>query len=217
MKSVPQQVTLVDHMGSDLSVVNAARVSFDKVSDSVELADEKLIGYLATHNHWSPFAHAFVSFRIKAPVFVARQLVKHQVGLAWNEVSRRYVDSEPEFYFPTHLRGKAANVKQGSTDAPHELSGPFLVHLRNETKVSLRLYTAMVSDGVCAEQARMILPLNTMTEWIWSGSLMAFARVANLRLDSHTQRETQEVAQMIHTHMQSLYPAAWAALVKEPQ
>jgi thymidylate synthase (FAD) len=108
------KVDLIDHMGSDLTVVNAARVSFNKTSSSLTEKDIKLINYLAKHKHWSPFSHCFVQFRIKAPIFVARQLGKHQVGLAWNEVSRRYVDSEPEFYKPVMWRGRAENAKQGS-------------------------------------------------------------------------------------------------------
>jgi len=165
VKIASQKVTLVDHMGSDLSVVNAARVSFDKASDALCQADEKLIAYLAKHNHWSPFAHAFVSFRIQAPIFVARQLVKHQVGLCWNEVSRRYVDSEPEFYFPPEFRAKAANVKQGSTADAHPLSWLSLAAAQHCTEGALSVYRDMIQEGICAEQARMVLPLNTMTEW----------------------------------------------------
>jgi len=223
MKVVPQQVTLIDHMGSDLSVVDAARVSFDKQSCWIDgdepgnppylsQADEKLIGYLAKHNHWSPFSHAFVSFRVKCPLFVARQLGKHQVGLSWNEVSRRYVDSEPEFYVPTGIRPKAANVKQGSGDAADSL-GYCADWIKEATQHSLDEYDDLLRAGVCPEQARMVLPQNTMTEFIWSGSLFAFARVCNLRLDSHTQRETQEVAQMIYGHLQALFPVSTAALV----
>lgn len=226
MKIAKQEVTLIDHMGSDLSVVNAARVSFDKESEleltHVEIgmeiwelsqADEKLIGYLAKHNHWSPFSHAFVSFRVKCPLFVARQLGKHQVGLSWNEVSRRYVDSEPEFYFPDTWRKKAENVKQGSSAESVELNTDLYWHPSDATYRALNTYEGLLQQGVCAEQARMVLPQNTMTEFIWSGSLFAFVRVCNLRLDSHTQRETQEVAQMIYGHLQALFPVSTAALV----
>ena len=227
MKIVPIKVELIDHMGSDLSVVNAARVSFDKESewqigfDGKQLndADSKLIQYLATHNHWSPFSHAFASFRIKAPIFVARQLVKHTVGLAWNEVSRRYVSTEPEFYLPDYWRKSASNVKQGSSDEVvedaqdcvifHARGGGF-VHVN---EYALEAYQELLEKGVCAEQARMILPQNTMTEWIWSGSLYAFARVCNLRLDSHTQKETQQVAQQISDCMKDLFPVSWETLV----
>jgi thymidylate synthase (FAD) len=208
MKVSPIEVSLIDSMGSDLSVVNAARVSFDKTSNwqisqdgkVLNDSDRKLIRYLATHNHWSPFSHAFASFRIKAPIFVARQLVKHTVGLAWNEVSRRYVSTEPEFYLPDYWRKSASNVKQGSSDerVPYELGSAGRISC---TQAALQEYLDMLDAGICPEQARMVLPQNTMTEWIWSGSLYAFARVCNLRLDSHTQKETQQVAQQINNYM----------------
>lgn len=221
MKITDISVELIDHMGSDVSVVDAARVSFDKQS-SGELndSDSKLISYLATHNHWSPFSHAFASFRIKAPIFVARQLVKHAVGLAWNEVSRRYVSTEPEFYLPDYWRKSASNVKQGSSDEEAymmvDLAGEdWLVSdvMKDAVADSLFLYNNAIKAGVCAEQARMILPQNTMTEWIWSGSLYAFARVCNLRLDSHTQKETQKVAQQISDCMKTCFPVSWETLV----
>ena len=219
LKLSDMKVELIDHMGSDLSVVNAARVSFDKESDwqigfegkQLNDADSKLISYLATHNHWSPFSHAFASFRIKAPIFVARQLVKHTVGLSWNEVSRRYVSTEPEFYLPDYWRKSASNVKQGSSDEAVELSFAPAGYVLD----SLRCYENLLREGVCAEQARMVLPQNTMTEWIWSGSLYAFARVCNLRLDSHTQKETQVVAQQISNQMKDLFPESWKVLVNE--
>lgn len=224
MKIVDMSVEYVDHMGTDLSVVNAARVSFDKKSEGVwddlnekkvpSIQDEKLISYLAKHNHWSPFAHTTISFRIKAPIFVARQLVKHQVGLAWNEVSRRYVDSEPEFWFPKEWRGKPVNAKQGSSSkvftAEHNT---YKIWLTNHSQDCLTYYMRLISDGVSPEQARMVLPQNTMTEWIWTGSLYAFARVCNLRLDSHAQSETQEVAKMISNIVQPLFPVSWSVLV----
>lgn len=219
-------------MGTDLSVVNAARVSFDKESDwyrsgvgefccmgdclecvKLPKSDKNLIGYLAKHNHFSPFCHAFASFRIKAPVFVARQLVKHQVGLSWNEVSRRYVDSEPEFFIPEVWRGRAENVKQGSGG---EIKTPVDIskETRYITQQALDWYMDMLEYGVCPEQARMVLPLNTMTEWVWTGSLYAFARVCNLRLDPHAQKECRDVAKMIGNSMEKLFPVSWQALVK---
>ena len=367
MKISNIEVTLVDKMGTDLTVCNAARVSFAKETDwqfsdcgkVLKECDKKLIKYLAEHNHWSPFAHAFVQFRIKAPIFVARQLAKHQSGLVWNEVSRRYVSTEPEFYLPKTWRKAADNVKQGSsTEAlakPEYIDGfckecgtkiatqlghrkkeycsvsckskctnkhrnPYKVvfdnckarvkredtwefsldfdttvfpeycpylgikldytygkgsikenspsfdridcnkgytkynveivsHKANTMKSNasieeqiamaksvllrykgisidgvtspesvcenaLNLYNSMIEDSYCAEQARMILPQNTMTEWIWSGSLYAFARVCNLRLDSHTQLETQTVAKLIDSYMEDLFPESWKVLVK---
>lgn len=218
MKIVPMNVTLIDRMGSDLSIVNAARVSFHKESKELNESDEKLIKYLAEHNHWSPFAHAFLSFRIKAPIFVARQLVKHQVGLAWNEVSRRYVDDKPEFFFPDKWRKRAENIKQGSSgiyngDDPWGIFIDVPVYKEDYINIALDLYTDMIIKGIAPEQARMILPQNTMTEWIWSGSLYAFARVCNLRLDNHAQLETQEVAKMLSDLIQPLFPISWKYLL----
>lgn len=218
MKIVPIKVELIDKMGDDVSVVNAARVSFAKESEwkyspegkVLGDGDRKLIKYLAEHNHWSPFSHAYASFRIKAPIFVARQLVKHTVGLSWNEVSRRYVSTEPEFYLPKTWRKAAENVKQGSSDEAVE--NVFCVD--THCVIAVWLYQRMLDAGVCPEQARMVLPQNTMTEWIWSGSLYAFARVCNLRLDSHTQLETQTVAKLIDAYMIELFPESWNVLVK---
>jgi thymidylate synthase (FAD) len=213
-------VELIDSMGSDLSVVNAARVSFSKESFWVEengypwlsLQDEKLIKYLATHDHWTPFGHCFASFRIKAPIFVARQLGKHQVGLVWNEVSRRYVDDEPEFYSPPFWRAKAPNVKQGSAEYPAQLSPYTGILVDDYALEAKRLYERLLAEGVCPEQARMVLPQSMMTEWIWSGSLVAFSRVCWLRLDPHTQYETQLIARQIYAEMERLFPVSWKAL-----
>jgi thymidylate synthase (FAD) len=227
MKIVPMSVELIDSMGSDLSVVNAARVSFAKESEwdgfndnpSLKEQDQKLIKYLATHNHWSPFAHAFLSFRIKAPIFVARQLVKHQVGLSWNEVSRRYVDDEPEFWFPDVWRGKPVNAKQGSSGVYDgtDVFGNFCelsVYPKEFCGIALDLYTDMIVKGYAPEQARMILPQNTMTEWIWSGSLAAFARVCKQRLDSHAQQETRELAEKIQVLVPKEFEYSWKALME---
>ena len=216
-------VEYVDHMGSDLSVVNAARVSFDKTSEwdyedgkqencSLSEKDEKLISYLAKHNHWSPFAHSTVSLRIKAPIFVARQLVKHQVGLAWNEVSRRYVDSEPEFWFPKEWRGKPVNAKQGSSGLIEDQT-KYQDWFKGIATGAWHAYSEALEEGMAPEQARMVLPQNTMTEWIWTGSLYAFARVCNLRLDAHAQSETQEAAKKISDIIQPLFPVSWGVLV----
>lgn len=230
MKISKMQVDLIDKLGSDLSVVNAARVSFHKESQwkikngpegwedcEYVLADNdrKLIKYLAKHNHWSPFAHAFVSLRIKAPIFVARQLVKHQVGLSWNEVSRRYVDDEPEFWFPEVWRKRpTGSVKQGSGEVFFGGANEYQqIIAKNITEDCFFKYKILLTNGVAPEQARMILPQNTMTEWIWSGSLMAFARVCNQRLDPHAQLETQEVAKMIADIVEPLFPVSWKELV----
>ena len=200
------QVDLIHHVGSDLTVVNAARVSFNKQSTEFDARDTKLINYLATHDHHSPFNHSFLTFRVKAPIFVARQLVKHKF-MPWNEVSRRYVDYEPEFYFPDGWREKAENVKQGSKE-----DNKWYSHLGRDTVSScLAKYTEMLGLGVCPEQARMVLPQNTMTEWYWSGTLGAFLDMLKLRLDSHTQYESRVVAEMIATHVMKLFPASFAA------
>lgn len=230
MKTAQMNVDYVDHMGSDLSVVNAARVSFDKTSewecsaaphccygDCDEVLgdkDVKLIGYLAKHNHWSPFAHTSIQLRIKAPIFVARQLVKHQVGLVWNEVSRRYVDSEPEFYFPSEWRGRPeGSMKQGSSGVVQHNQ-----HAADQAKqaanLALEVYNELMNVGVAPEQARMILPQNMMTEWIWTGSLMAFVRVCRERLAPGAQLETREVAEQIAEIVAPLFPVSWSALME---
>ena len=219
-------VTLVDKMGTDLSVVNAARVSFGKVSqwESIPEAgpipnllqdrDEKLINYLAKHNHWSPFGHASMQFHIKAPVFVARQLVKHQVGLVWNEVSRRYVDDEVEFYNPEEWRGKPTNSKQGSSDEVIDTNPNSMMvdDYERVCKSAKWTYEHLLSLGVAPEQARMVLPQSMFTEWYWSGTLMAFARVCNLRCKPDTQKETQVVANQIDELAEDLFPVSWKAL-----
>lgn len=215
------RVTLVDHMGTDLSVVNAARVSFAKKSDwnysqggtgpvTLSNKDAKLISYLAKHQHISPFGHCFASFHVKAPIFVARQLVKHKF-LRWNEVSRRYVDEEPEFYVPDVWRGRSADKKQGS-DGVVDLDQHYPPHQyfvdANE------YYLDLLAEGVAPEQARMVLPQSTMTEWYWSGSLDAFASMCVLRCAPDTQYETRVIADQISEVMAQLYPVSWGALTK---
>jgi thymidylate synthase (FAD) len=214
MQTAPQSVELLDFMGSDLTVANVARVSFDKQHAEFEEGDAKLIKYLARHGHWSPFAHCFAQVRIKAPIFVARQLVKHQVGLSWNEVSRRYVDSDPEFYIPFQIRGRAENVKQGSADTlPLHIQEQEIQFIREVSEDGLWNYKRALRNGMAPEQARMVLPLNTHTEWTWSGSLMAFARVIKQRLDAHAQAECQEVADMLLTLLEPKFPVSLPALL----
>jgi thymidylate synthase (FAD) len=219
-------VEYIQHMGSDLTAVNAARVSFEKESEAEDWEyldlgpasgdfvavlnekDQKLIKYLAKHNHWTAFGHCQVTFRIKAPIFVARQLGKHQVGMVWNEVSRRYVDSEPEFFSIDMFRERADNVKQGSKD---EATIPYsLDPLHHYT---LECYNNLLKMGVCPEQARMVLPQSMYTEWYWTGSLAAWARVCKLRLDPHTQKETRDIAQGISDQMSIIFPVSWSALL----
>ena len=211
------KATYIDHMGSDLSVVNSARVSFRKRSeyDYVQLemflkpGDARLVGYLADHEHMSPFGHCFASFHVKAPIFVARQLVKHKF-LRWNEVSRRYVDDELEFYVPDVWRGRSADKKQGS-------DGVVDVPVVNRTLYGYaeETYKQLLQCGVAPEQARMVLPQSLMTEWYWSGSLDAFASMCNLRLKPDTQYESRIVAQQISDTMKELFPVSWASLVVE--
>ena len=213
--------TYIDSMGSDLSVVNAARVSFGKQSEWEEPFDDcdksllklserdtKLIKYLAKHRHISPFGHAFVTFHCQAPIYVARQLVKHKF-LRWNEISRRYVDDEPEFYQPDVWRGRSEDKKQGSegTWQPNNQQlEDAMWHIKD-------LYEQMIYDGCAPEQARMVLPVSTMTEWIWSGSVDALADMCRLRCKEDTQYESRLVADQISTIMQDLYPVSWAALM----
>ena len=204
-------VELIDSMGSDLTVVNAARVSFAKVSEQLDDKDERLIHYLAEHGHWSPFAHAFLQYRIKAPIFVARQLVKHQIGLSWNEESRRYVDNPPEFHTPKVWRGRPKNSKQGSDGEVEDQNTPQKV-LEQTNLLAFKNYNILIKQGVAPEQARMILPQTMMTEWFWSGSLQAFARVCNQRLDNHSQEETQVIARQIQEQALTKFPVSWMAL-----
>lgn len=231
------KVDLIDYMGSDLTVANAARVSFDKQSDwnivshqkecwddsrivvtspvkELKEADKKLINFLARENHWTPFGHCFLQFRIKAPIFVARQLGKHQVGLTWNEISRRYVDNEPEFYFPEKWRKKNPDKKQGSYDDEFvELTFAEECQPKAVVNMCRELYNAMIGMQICAEQARMILPQNMYTEWYWSGSLYAFARICSLRLKKDTQKETRDIADMIYKLVEKNFPVSWKALM----
>lgn len=221
MKISPIEVTYISHCGSDLSTVNAARVSFAKEVAEMGLSDEQLIHYLAKHKHLSPFNHAFLSVRVKAPIFVARQLVKHEY-MPWNEVSRRYVDEEPEFYFPDYWRGKSSDKKQGSSDEEIKIlyhNEPYMedvfirTAMEDVTGETLGAYRALLKAVVCPEQARMILPQNTMTEWIWSGTFGAFAKMLGLRLDAHTQKETRDVALLIYEIVKKHFPISLQALL----
>lgn len=225
------KTTYISHMGNDLSVVNAARVSFGKKSDwSHELGegkpkgasyplvlsdkDKRLIKYLAEHKHLSPFGHAFASFHVKAPIFVARQMVKHKF-LRWNEISRRYVDDEPEFYVPEEWRGRSADKKQGSSGSVIDYWISDEVNSQNDNLFAL--YRDMLLGGVAPEQARMVLPQSTMTEWYWSGSLDAFAAMCKLRCASDTQYESRIVADQISEEMGKLFPVSWQELMKETE
>jgi thymidylate synthase (FAD) len=249
MKHTEMKVELIDIMGTDLSVVNSARVSFNKQSSSdewYEMAidqagfaipalngdDHKLIKYLAENKHWTPFAHTALSFRIKCPIFVARQLGKSQVGLVWNEVSRRYVDFEPEFWFPTEWRTKSKNKKQGSSSKiitndtletticgvkyeDWSLNG--CGHTpREAAMIALETYNLLLNENICPEQARMVLPQNMMTEFIWTGSLFAFARICSLRSADDTQLETRlGISDKIFPICDKAFPISWYHLMNK--
>jgi len=205
----------VDHMGTDLTVVNAARVSFDKHSTELTDGDAKLINYLARHKHWTPFGHPMITLRLKAPVFVRTQLFKHKVGFTENEVSRRYVDSEPEVFFPSVWRSRPEQgMKQGS--GTKELDQFKATRLADSAfDNAMLMYYELLDMGVAPEQARMVLPQSMYTEWYWTGSLAAYARMCGLRLDPHAQAETREIAQMCADIIQPLFPVSWEALMKE--
>ena len=220
-------VDLMDYMGSDLSVVNAARVSFNKESywdsernwtgyqeQKLLEKDTKLIKYLAKHNHFTPFCHPQISLRIKCPIFVRAQLGKHQIGLVMNEVSRRYVTFEPEVYVPMWRGAPTDGAKQGSSGAIEDMD--LCIKLRQEyqgvVNECLDLYNKLLADGVAPEQARSILPQGTYTEFVWTGSLYAFARVYNLRIDSHAQWEIQKFAEAIGQLIAPLFPVSWQTL-----
>ena len=210
------KVELIDKMGTDLSVVNAARVSYAKVKEKFEASDERLIRYLAEHNHWSPFAHTFLSFRIKAPVFVARQLVKHQIGLVWNEESRRYISDDVEIYRIINWREKPQHSKQGSGENL-KLSIDIETEINEHLNQGVSLYKKLLNEGVAPEQARSVLPQSMHTNWIWSGTLYAFARVCALRLDDHAQKETQQIAKQLDIHCEDAFPISWKYLTKHKE
>ena len=230
--------TYVNHMGSDLSVVNAARVSFGKRSDwewsdeegatnytfgqgdgkiHLKLSDRdtKLIEYLAKHRHFSPFNHTFVTFHVRAPIFVARQLQKHRF-MPWNEVSRRYVDDEPEFYMPDDWRVRSSDKKQGSGGSVDGIKQVGLNHeVTDNNMVALDTYNHLLEHGVAPEQARMVLPQSMLTEWYWSSTVGAMADMCRLRLKDDTQYESRVVANQISNEMGKLFPVSWAALMEK--
>lgn len=220
------EVTLIDHMGDDLRVVNAARVSFAKEATTFGEKDERLLRYLATHDHWTPFAHGMVTLREKVPIFVARQRFKHTVGFTYNEVSRRYVDDQPEFFIPDRWRSRPdGSVKQGSIDVePPEVwaklyKGEDLKAVTDKLGYNdiLELcetwYRKAIKLGYAPEQARMVLPQSMYTEYYTTGSLAAFARAYTLRSDPHAQQEIQELAKEWDCLIRPLFPVSWSALV----
>lgn len=225
------KVELIANSGDDLLIVNAARVSFAKESEwqhtfvdvdgeKVKVInpgvlpdrDEKLIDFLAREKHLLPFRHPTITFRCKAPMFVARQLGKHQVGMSWSEESRRYIKDEPEFFWPDKWRKKAENVKQGSSD--DALDDSWFEDMKGALAVPQAVYFSALEAGMAPELARMILPQNLMINWVWTGTLLAWYHMVQQRTDSHAQRETQEFAFMVDKHLEDLYPNSWRALKK---
>lgn len=229
------KVELLDHMGDDLAVVNAARVSFSKTSEFVDEegflglvpadyvpprkvlseADTKLINYLAKHNHWTPFAHTALKFRIAAPVPIRTQCFKHKVGMVENEESRRYISTTPEIFIPEFFRVKPeGSIKQGSGDK-HRQSDFFIQTYTRAVQEAVDLYKWMLKDGVCPEQARFILPQGAIVNWIWTGNLVSFANFYNKRTDPNAQREVQVVAELVCKEVEKIFPVSWSALVEK--
>lgn len=208
-------VELLETFGSDLTVVNAARVSLGKHVDEFTEKDARLVKYLADHNHISPFFHPQARFRLKMPIWMAREWFRHTVGFARNEVSRRYVDSEPTFHLPTAIRTRAANKKQGSNDDVHEYSDELRDVMRASCEEAYETYAKLLAEGVPPEQARMILPQNMMTEFIETGSLAAYARLVNLRLTDDAQKEIRDVANEVASLLHVAFPQTWGVLIGE--
>lgn len=210
------QVEYVDHLGSDLTVVNAARVSFDKQSalenGTVSEKDTRLIGYLSRHNHFTPFSHPQITLRETVPIFVARQRFKHVVGFSYNEVSRRYVDGPPEFYTPDIWRARPeGSTKQGSAGV-HSDSDAFGKQYAQFVAEAESLYGRMITGGVAPEQARMVLPQSMITSYYVTGSLAAYARLYRLRSEPSAQVEIQDLARKIGDIVGPLFPVSWEAL-----
>jgi thymidylate synthase (FAD) len=208
-------VDYLDKLGSDLTVVNAARVSFDKQHDEFkDPEDMRLLRFLAREGHVSPFFHPQISVRVTAPIFVARQLLRSTVGLAVSEISRRYISSKPQFYCPKRWRARPdGSIKQGSGEelpeeeqqALHELYAAICIHAERD-------YECLLEMGVAPEMARMVLPQSMVTQWIWTGSLSAFHRVYKLRIDGHAQEESQVIAEQIGEICSQHFPYSWQAL-----
>ena len=215
-------VEYVEHMGSDLTVVNAARVSFAKTSSwevsedgsrKLSQRDQRLIKYLAEHGHWTPFAHPQITLRIKAPIFVRTQLFKHKIGFTENEISRRYVTNEPEFYIPDWRSAPIDGAKQGSSDFIYDVVVGDLDRMYTKIALdSVEIYKELLKEGVAPEQARSVLPQGTYTEWWWTGSLSAFARVYKQRIEAHAQWEVQQYANGIGKILEPLFPHSWSVL-----
>jgi thymidylate synthase (FAD) len=210
LRVISLKVEYIDHMGTDLTVVNAARVSMNKHHETFEDNDKGLIRYLAKHDHWTPSSHAQITLREHVPIFVARQRFKHMVGFTYNEVSRRYVDTPPELFQPTVWRKRAESVKQGSSSEEVPVNPVFLKECYDKI---LFTYETLLRIGVCPEQARMVLPQSMYTSYYVTGSLPAFARAYRLRSDPHAQSEIRDVAAEWDRLIRPLFPVSWEALV----
>lgn len=229
------KVELLDSMGNDLDVVNAARVSFSKTSEFVDEegflglvpadytpprkvlseADSKLINYLAKHDHWTPFAHTALKFRVAAPVPIRTQCFKHKVGMVENEESRRYISTTPEIFIPEFFRSKPeGSIKQGSGDK-HKNSDLWKSIYESKMKAAVMLYEEMLGDGICPEQCRFVLPQGTIVNWIWTGNLVSFANFYNKRTDTNAQKEVQVVAELVGKEVERIFPVSWKALTEK--
>ena len=218
------EVTLVDSMGTDLTVANAARVSFNKESSfdvmqmgvMLKAKDEKLINFLARHNHFTPFTHCMITMKEKVPLFVARQRFKHCIGFCYNEISRRYVDDKPEFYMPDDWREQASDKKQGSSDNSVNINPTSLMidEYKQSVDKALWTYQHLLRLGVCPEQARMVLPQSMYTEYYVTGSLQAWSRAYLLRTSSTAQKEIKDLAIKWDEIIEPLFPKSWVALLK---
>jgi len=207
-------IELLEVFGDDLTVVNAARVSFHKESHKLSLRDEKLIQYLAKHQHMSPFFHPIIRFRIKMPIFIAREWWRHTIGFTRNEVSRRYVDDIPDIFVPNELRMRDNNLKQGSKKEAIEENQAFVQQMKNFCDKALEYYELLLKSGVCPEQARMILPQSMHTEFIETASLGGYARLVQLRVDAAAQREIQQYAWLVDSFLKEQFPVSWSALTQ---
>lgn len=211
------KVELLDHMGDDVAVVQAARVSFAKDADSEfdNIKDGKLIRYLATHDHWTPFAHTALKFRVAAPVPIRTQCFKHKIGMVENEESRRYISTTPEIFIPEFFRSKPeGSIKQGSGKT-HTNSCYWKEVYKARTQEAVNAYNGMLEDDVCPEQARFILPQGAIVNWIWTGNLVSFANFYLKRTDPTAQKEVKVVAELVGKEIESIFPVSWKALVGE--
>lgn len=205
-------VEYLGHLGDDLTVVNSARVSFGKTSEKLTEKDKRLIKYLYEHKHWTPFSHVLFQFRIKMPFFVARQWFRHQIGITRNEISRRYVKEEPDFFVPDYFRVNADNIKQGSLDEKNVKNDYFVAKLIEQYKTALELYNEMLQNNIPAEQARVVLPMGAYTEFIESASLAAYMRIYTLRVSKDAQKETSQYIKAIFEFIEEFCPVSTALL-----